>query len=183
MSAKAKTETVLTDSAGGDLAATSVEDQIDWTALHDRCAGVSRKLDGDVPNSARGARDQHPFAPGEPPVHEQPLPGGQAAHRQSCRLGVAQPRGSRRKNIGRDDGVLGSHAVAIERRERIYLVTAVDDNARKLVRRNRRQSIDRPLQLATCNRCRMHAHQHLARIRRRRLDLLNLQAAIVQPYR
>src|SRR5207237_5070483 len=73
--------------------------------------------------------------------------------------------------------------VAIERRERIYLVTAADDNARKLVRRNRRQSIDRPLQLATGNRCRMHAHQHLARIRRRRLDLLNLQAVIVQPYR
>src|ERR687887_121349 len=85
--------------------------------------------------------------------------------------------------IGWDDGVLGSHAVAIERRERIYLVTAADDNARKLVRRNRRQSIDRPLQLVTCNRCRMHAHQHLARIRRRRLDLLNLQAVIVQPYR
>jgi hypothetical protein len=29
----------------------------------------------------------------------------------------------------------------------------------------------------------MHAHQHLARIWRRRLDLLNLQAVIVQPYR
>src|SRR5437763_1080201 len=38
--------------ASGDLAATSVEDQIDRTALHDRCAGVSRKLDGDVPNPA-----------------------------------------------------------------------------------------------------------------------------------
>jgi hypothetical protein len=96
---------------------------------------------------------------------------------------VAQLQGLRCKHIGWDDGVLGSHAVAIERRERIYLVTAADDNARKLVRRNRRQSIDRPLQLVTCNRCRMHAHQHLARIRRRRLDLLNLQAVIVQPYR
>src|SRR5438876_8061242 len=32
--------------AGGDLAATGVEDQIDWTALHDCCAGVWRKLDG-----------------------------------------------------------------------------------------------------------------------------------------
>src|SRR5262249_46794626 len=30
----------------GDLAATSVEDQIDRTAVNDRCAGVSRKLDG-----------------------------------------------------------------------------------------------------------------------------------------
>src|SRR5262249_23896766 len=69
------------------------------------------------------------------------------------------------------------------RRERIYLVTAADDNARKLVRGNRRQSIDRPLQLVTWNRCRMHAHQHLARTRRRRLDLLNLQAVIAQPYR
>jgi hypothetical protein len=85
------------------------------------------------------------------------------------------------KRIGWDDGVLGSHTVAIERRERIDLVTAADDNARKLVRRNRRQSIDRPLQLAACNRRRMHAHQHLARIRRRRLDLLDLQAVIVQP--
>src|SRR5207249_3346014 len=36
--------------ASGDLAATSVEDKIDRPALHDRCAGVSRKLDGDVPN-------------------------------------------------------------------------------------------------------------------------------------
>jgi hypothetical protein len=96
---------------------------------------------------------------------------------------VAQPRGLRCKHIGWDDGVLGSHAIAIERRERRYLVTAADDNARKLVRRNRRQSIDRPLQLATCNRCRMHAHQHLARTRRRRLDLLNPQTVIVQPYR
>src|SRR5947207_13200884 len=60
------------------------------------------------------------------------------AHRQSCRLDVAQPQGLRCKHIGWDDGVLGSHAVAIERRERIYLVTAADDNARKLVRRNRR---------------------------------------------
>jgi hypothetical protein len=96
---------------------------------------------------------------------------------------VAQPQGLRCKNIGWDDGVLGSYAVAIERRERIYLVTAADDDARKLVGRDRRQAIDRPLQLVTCNRCRMHAHQHLARSRRRRLDLLNLQAVIVQPYR
>ena len=116
-------------------------------------------------------------------MHKQCLPGGQPAHRQSCRLDVAQPQGLRCKHIGWDDGVLGSHAVAIERRERIYLVTAADDNAGKLVRRNRRESIDRPLQLATCNRSRMHAHQHLARIRRRRLDLLDLQAVIVQPYR
>ncbi len=125
--------------ASGDLAATSVEDQIDRTALHDRCAGVSRKLDGDVPNPARGARDQHPLASGEPPVHKQCLPGGQPAHRQSCRLDVAQPQGLRCKHIGWDDGVLGSHAVAIERRERIYLVTAADDNARKLV-----PAVDRP---------------------------------------
>jgi len=34
--------------ASGDLAATSVEDQIDRPALHDRCAGLSRKLDRDV---------------------------------------------------------------------------------------------------------------------------------------
>src|SRR5262249_37475207 len=165
--------------ASRDLAATSVEDQIDRTALHDRCASVLRKLDGDVPNPARGARDQHALASREPPVHKQCLPGGQPAHRQSCRLDVAQPQGLGSKQIGRDDGVLGSHAVAIERRERIYLVTAADDNARKLVRRNRRQSIDRPLQLVPCNRCRMHAHQHLPRIRRRRLHLLNLQAVVV----
>jgi hypothetical protein len=31
--------------------------------------------------------------------------------------------------MGRDDGVLGGDAVAIERRERIYLVTAADDIA------------------------------------------------------
>jgi len=116
-------------------------------------------------------------------MHKQCLPGGQPTHRQSCRLDVTQPQGLRCKHIGWDNGVLGSHAVAIERRKRIYLVTAADDNARKLVRRNRRQSINRPLQLATCNRCRMHTHQHLARIRRRRLDLLNLQAVIVQAYR
>src|SRR5919204_625150 len=95
---------------------------------------------------------QPPLASSEPPVHKQCLPGGQPAHRQSCRLDVAQPQGLRCKHIGWDDGVLGSHAVAIERRKRIYLVTAADDNARKLVRRNRRQSIDRPLQLVTCNR-------------------------------
>src|ERR671922_2397903 len=62
--------------ASGDLAAASVEHQIDRTALHDRCAGVSRKLDSDVPNPARGARDQHPLPSGEPPVHKQCLPGG-----------------------------------------------------------------------------------------------------------
>jgi hypothetical protein len=96
---------------------------------------------------------------------------------------VAQPRGLRRERIGRDDGVLGSHAVAIEGRERIHLVTAADDDARELVRRNRRQAVHRPLELVTRNRCRMHAHQHLARSRRRHLDLLDLQAVIVQPYR
>src|SRR5215831_9172435 len=55
--------------AGGDIDAASVEDQIDRTALRDRCAGVSRKLDGDVPNPARGSRDQHPFPSDELPVH------------------------------------------------------------------------------------------------------------------
>ena len=44
-------------------------------------------------------------------------------------LGVAQPRGLRCKHVGWDCCVLGSHAVAIERRERIYLVTAADDDA------------------------------------------------------
>jgi hypothetical protein len=96
---------------------------------------------------------------------------------------VAQPRRLRCKHLRRHDDVLGSDAVAIESRERTYLVTAADDNARKLVRRDRRQSIDRPVELVTCDRRRMHAHQHLARTRRRRLDLLDLQAVIVQPYR
>ena len=119
----------------------------------------------------------------EPPVHEQRLPGGQPAHRQSRRLDMAQLRGLRCKHLRGDDGVLGRHAVAIERCERVYLLTAVDDDARKLVRRNRRQSIDRPLQLVAGDRCRMHAHQHLARTRRGRLDLLDPQAVVVQPYR
>ena len=61
--------------------------------------------------------------------------------------------------------------------------TALDGDAGKLVRGNRRQPIDRPLQLATRDRRGLHADQHLARIRRRRLDLLDLQAVIVQPYR
>ena len=67
--------------AGGHLAAASVEHQVDRRALHDLCAGVSRQLDGDVPHSARGARDLHPLAAGEPAVHEQRLPGSQPAHR------------------------------------------------------------------------------------------------------
>ena len=169
--------------AGGDLAATSVEDQIDRTALHDHCAGVSRKLDGDVPNPPRGARDQHPLASGEPPVHKQSLPGGQAPHRQRCRLDVPQSRRLRRKYLRRDQGVLGGHPVAIGRCQPIHLVTAVDENTRQLVRRRRRQSIDRPLQLATRDRRRMYAHQDLARARRRHLDLLDVQAVSVQAYR
>jgi hypothetical protein len=152
----------------------SVEDQISRTAFHYRCARVSRKLDGDVPNPARGTRNQHPFSFGELPVHKQRLPSGQPAHRQSCCLDMAQPRGLRCKNTRGNDGVLGSHAVAIERRERIYLFPGADDHPGKLVRRNRRQSIDRPVQLVACDRRRMHAHQHLARIRRRLLDFLNL---------
>ena len=112
-------------------------------ALHDRCAGMSRKLDGDVPNPARGARDQHPLASGEPLLREQVLRAVQPAHRQSCRLDVAQPQGLRCKHIGRDDGVLANHTVAIERRERIYLVSVADDKPESSVRRNPRQSIDR----------------------------------------
>ena len=65
---------------------------IDRSALHDRCDGLSRKLDGDVPNPSRGARDQHPLARGEPAVPKQRLLGSQPAHRQSCRLDVAQPQ-------------------------------------------------------------------------------------------
>src|SRR4051794_8046346 len=61
---------------GGNLAATGVEDQVGRTALHNRRTGVSSQLDGDVPNPARAARDQHPLASGEPPVHKQRLPGG-----------------------------------------------------------------------------------------------------------
>ena len=124
-----------------------------------------------------------PGRAGEPTVHEQRLPGGQPAHGQRCRLNVAQSRRLRRKHPRWDKGVLGGHAVAIERRQRINLITAVDEDARKLVRRNRRQSIDWPLQLATRNRRRMYAHQNLARTRRRRLDLLNVQAVSVQAYR
>jgi hypothetical protein len=101
--------------------------------------------------------------------------GSAAAATRLSRAGFGDPR--------RDKGVLGGHAVAIERRQRINLITAVDEDARKLVRRNRRQSIDRPLRLATRNRRRMYAHQNLARARRRRLDLLNVQAVSVQAYR
>jgi hypothetical protein len=96
---------------------------------------------------------------------------------------VAQSRRLRRKHPRRDKGVLGGHAVAIERRQRINLITAVDEDARKFVGRNRRQSIDRPLQLATRDRRRKYAHQNLARTRRRRLDLLNVQAVSAQAYR
>src|SRR4051794_9829742 len=61
--------------ASGNLAAASVEDEIGRPALHDRRAGMSRKLDREVANAARSARDQHPLASREPSVHEQRLPG------------------------------------------------------------------------------------------------------------
>ena len=96
---------------------------------------------------------------------------------------MAQSRGLRREHPLRDEGVLGGHAIAVERRQRIHLVTAVDDDARELVRRNRGQSVYRPLQLATGDRRRMDAHQSLARTGRRRLDLLDVQAVEVQAYR
>src|SRR6187397_407476 len=121
------------------------------------------------------------------PMDYQRLPCTEAGHWQSCRFDMAQRTRFWPENLRRHERVVGRRAVAIERHERDdiiasrKLVGVLHDDARQLIRRDRWQPVDGPLQLATGDRSSMDAHQHLSRTGSRRLDLL--QPEILEPTR
>jgi hypothetical protein len=82
----------------------------------------------------------------------------------------------------RNKRVLRGDPVAVERRERENLVADRDvahiardlrDDARQLVGRNRRQAVDRPRQLVARDGSGVDAHERLAALRARHLELLH----------
>jgi hypothetical protein len=86
------------------------------------------------------------------------------------------------QQLGGHRGVVGRDAVAVERGEREHLVAGRDaggvradllDHAGELVGRDRGQTVDRPFQLATGDRRRVHADERLRRAGPRPIGLLD----------
>jgi DNA-binding MarR family transcriptional regulator len=119
-------------------------------------------------------------------VLEETLPRAQARERQRRSLRVGQPSRLRRQLARTDCGVLRSDPVPIERGHAEHLVADAEtvnalrhghNHARELVRRRRREAVDRPLELVTRYRGCMNTDERLAGTRRRHVHLLECQTA------
>jgi hypothetical protein len=137
---------------------------------HTRTARA-RELDRERTHRDRGSVDQHALAGSQPAVVEEALPGGQRRQGDRGALGGAERPRPRHQKLGRHCGVVGRDAVPVERREREDLVARRDggdagsgllDHSGELVGRDRRQAVDRPLQLIARDRRRVHPHERLA---------------------
>ena len=133
-------------------------------------------------DATRGTVNQDALGCGEPGVVEQSLPGGERGQRDRGALGVPERARPRHQQLGGQRRVVGCDAVAVERREREHLVAGRDagdagsdflDHSGELVGRDRRQAIDRPFQLVTGDRRRVHADERLRRTRSRPFGLLD----------
>jgi hypothetical protein len=113
-------------------------------------------------------------------VDEEPLPGTERRQWDRGALHVAERCRLRRQDPSRDRGVLGRNPVAVERSKRIHLVADRNlgdadtgrDHTGQLVRRNRRQPIERPLELVTRDGGGMYFDEYLACSKWWRLDRL-----------
>jgi hypothetical protein len=137
-------------------------------------------------DTPRGTRNQDTLACLQAPVHEQPLPRTQPAHRQRRRLDMRQTRRLRRQHNRWHQRVVRGNAVAVERRKREHLLTSLGDHARQLVRGHSRQPIRRPLQLVTRDRRRMHTHENLTlswhgTVRLLQPEAIGMQAKFTHP--
>jgi len=134
----------------------------------DMGAALARELRREVTHAAGRAVDQDPLSRLETTVVEEPLPRGQPRHRDRRALDVIEACRFRRQEVRGNEGVLGGDAVAVERGQRIHLGahrglrdpgTDGLDDAGQLVRRDRRQAVDGPLELVPGDRGGVHAHE------------------------
>jgi hypothetical protein len=118
-------------------------------------------------------------------LQEETLPRGERAHRDRCALDVIDRLRLGREDVRGNRGVLRGDAVAVERRQREDLIagnqffdTRADglDHARKLIRWDRGQSINGPVQLAARDRGRPDPDQRLTRSGDGPVDLLDHDA-------
>jgi hypothetical protein len=104
-------------------------------------------------------------------VVEKGLPGAQRRERDGGTLDVAQRPWLGGEDGRRDDGVVRCGAIAVEAaqgKDRLADRDVVDVgsnrgyDARELVRRRRREPIDRPIELVSRDRCGVYADERLA---------------------
>lgn len=81
-----------------------------------------------------------------------------------------------------DDGVLGSHSVAVERSQCEDILSGCFDHAGEFVGRDRRQSVTRPRQLVAGDRGGVNAHERLVLARCGLFDLFESQAIVIQSH-
>ena len=133
-------------------------------------AGRAGELDGEAADGASRTVDEDAPVRAEPAVVEQPLQGGERGQRDRGALGMTERPRLRHEQFGGQRGVVGRDAIAVERGEREHLVAGRDhgdvaadflDHSAEFVGRDRRQTVDRPLQLAAGDRRRVHADERL----------------------
>jgi hypothetical protein len=124
-----------------------------------------------VADAARRAVDEYPFAGLQAAVLEQPLPGTQACQRDCRTLDVTERPRLLCQERRAHDAVVGSDAVAVEAGQRKNVVAGgdlgdarchLDDRARELVGRNRRQAVGGPVELVACECGGVDAHERFA---------------------
>src|SRR5262245_31709247 len=151
---------------------------------------LTGQLDGDVTDTAGRSQDSDALSLPQRAVVEEALPSRQPGHRKCCALGVRELLRPRRENGYRDHGILGSDAVAVERREREDLLPHRDvvdvrrdlgHHPRQLVGRDGGKAILRPGQLVARDCRGVDANKRLALLRGRNLDLLEDEAGVMQP--
>jgi len=152
-------------------------------------AAVARELGGEVPDAAGRAEDQDALARFEASVVEQALPCAEGCERDRGARDVVERARLGCEQRGRDDGEVCGRAVAAEVGERVDLVADRDavrvraergDLARELVRRDRRQAVDGPLELVLGDCRGADAHERVPGAGLRRVDLLDLKPRLRQ---
>jgi hypothetical protein len=139
-----------------------------------------------VTDAAGRTEDEDALAGLQLSVHEEALPRRQPGQRQGGALDVAQAPGLWSEERGRHDGELGGSPVAIEGRQSEHLVADGEvtdvagdflNDARELVRHDRRQAVGGPVELVTGDGRRVHAHEGFPGAWLRNLDLVDGERA------
>ena len=135
------------------------------------CATPPCELGREVADTARRAVDHDPLPCFEPTVVEEPLPGAEGGKGSRCARHVVERRRLGREQACRDRGIRRCDTVAIEVGERIDRLAdrhGLDVGSHcghdpgELVRGDRGQAIDGPLELVAGDRGRVHLDERFA---------------------